>query len=183
MLQIIVCAQGVLIGVSAVARLGLVLPARHLGSVDSRLIEGLRHDALPEIAVVVVRLALIKAAVLTAGSEAIHIIDVHCRLHVSLRRFFELAELVTIVGLPLLGTPLHDDLLNLHRRLATLTNGLAHHELLPELLLIEFIIRLPPNEGLLHVPAVVVGRATLPETRELVQLIGVHLRLVNILVR
>jgi hypothetical protein len=76
-------------------------------------------------------------------------------LDIPLRRLLELPVLVPVHCLPFLWTSLHYNLLYLDRSLLTFTNCLINYQLFTKFLLVEFIIRLAPDQCLTDILAIV----------------------------
>ena len=64
---------------------------------------------------------------------------------------------------------MHYDLLDLDRRLFAFANGLIDYQLPTKLLLVEFIIRLAPNQRLSNIFTIVSRRLALAEARKLLE--------------
>ena len=88
---------------------------------------------------------------------------------VPLRRLLELPILVPVHGFPLLGTSLHDYLLDLYWCFLTLSDRIVDDEVVAEGLLIVVVVGLAPNQRLPNILAVIPGRLALAETRKLFQ--------------
>lgn len=119
---------------------------------------------------------------------------------ISLGRLLELSELVPILGLPLLWTALHGDLLNLKWRLPTpadCVHGPTEHLVISLLLTLPYFVNvvgrqlseiwdrqfwLRPDKCLHDVLTVIFWRPSAPEARELLQGRWIHLRLVQLIV-
>ena len=122
------------------------------------------------------------SATIRATAHAIHNIELIYLLHVSLRRLFELPVLVPVHSLPLLRAPLHHDLLHLRPRLLAPADGLIDNQIATKLLMVEFLIRLTPDQRFFDILAVVSRRLAPAEAGKLLQGGGIEVGLVHLLI-